>query len=291
MAVLAKRIDWRSALVNSQVLQTPLDQLVSAALAEDLGTGDINAELIPEGQIGQAKIITREACVLAGQIYADAAIAKFEGVTALWQSQDGDQLGANDVILSLHGPARALLSLERTVLNFLQTLSATATVTAHYQSLISHTRARILDTRKTIPGLRIAQKYAVRCGGGLNHRIGLFDAFLLKENHIHAAGSITAAVSKARLMYPDRFLQVEVEKLAQIDECLSLNVARVLLDNFSPLQTKEIVQHVNARMQLESSGGIDEQILVAYAEAGVDFISIGSLTKHIRAIDLSMRFY
>jgi nicotinate-nucleotide pyrophosphorylase (carboxylating) len=277
--------------MESQVLQTAVDQLVSSALAEDLGTGDINAELIPEGQLGQAKIITRETCVLAGKIYADAAIAKFEGVAAHWQCHDGDQLGANDVILNLQGPARALLSLERTVLNFLQTLSATATVTAHYQTLVSHTRARILDTRKTIPGLRVAQKYAVRCGGGLNHRIGLFDAFLLKENHIHAAGSISAAVGKARLMYPDRFLQVEVETLAQIDECLSLNVARVLLDNFSPLQTKEIVQHVNARMELESSGGIDERTLVAYAEAGVDFISIGSLTKHVRAIDLSMRFY
>jgi nicotinate-nucleotide pyrophosphorylase (carboxylating) len=264
---------------------------VRTALQEDLGTGDINAELIAADQLGSARIITREACVLAGVVYAQAAIDQFAGVQTTWHASDGQMLAANDVLLTLHGPARALLSLERTVLNFLQTLSATATVTARYQALIQHTKARILDTRKTIPGLRLAQKYAVRCGGGMNHRMGLYDAFLLKENHIHAAGSISNAVQKARSLYPDRFLQVEVENLAQIEECLALKVQRVLLDNFTPAQTKEIVDKVSGRMELESSGGIDDATLVAYAEAGVDFISIGSLTKHVRAIDLSMRFF
>ena len=267
-----------------------LTRNVNNAIAEDIATGDISAELIPATQPGIAKIIARQNFVLAGRPWAEAAFLHFApDAQMLWCANDGETVLANAVLLEVSAPARALLSAERTALNFLQTLSGTATTTAHYARLIAHTKTRLLDTRKTLPGLRDAQKYAVRCGGGFNHRIGLFDAFLLKENHIAAAGSISAAVHAARKLYPDRFLQVEVETRAQLEECLNLNVARVLLDNFSPAQTAELVRLVAGRMELESSGGIDEQSLIAYAEAGVDFISIGSLTKHVRAVDLSMR--
>ena len=267
-----------------------LTRNVENAIAEDIGTGDINAELIPATQRGVARIIARQNFVLAGRPWAEAAFLHFAPDADMrWCAQDGQAVSANAVLLEIGARARALLSAERTALNFLQTLSGTASTTAHYVRLIAHTKTRLLDTRKTLPGLRDAQKYAVRCGGGLNHRIGLFDAFLLKENHIAAAGSIRAAVVTARKLYPDRFLQVEVETRAQVEECLSLNVPRVLLDNFSPEQTADLVRWVAGQMELESSGGIDEQSLIAYAQAGVDFISIGSLTKHVRAVDLSMR--
>ena len=270
--------------------RTALTRNVENAIAEDIGSGDINAELIPAAQQGIAKIIARQDFVLAGRPWAEATFLHFAPDSQMqWCANDGEKVLANSVLLQVAAPARALLSAERTALNFLQTLSGAATTTAHYVRLIQHTKTRLLDTRKTLPGLRDAQKYAVRCGGGLNHRIGLFDAFLLKENHIAAAGSIRAAVTAARQLYPDRFLQVEVETRAQLEECLHLNVPRVLLDNFSPAQTAELVRLVAGRMELESSGGIDEQSLIAYAEAGVDFISIGSLTKHVRAVDLSMR--
>ena len=270
--------------------RTALIRNVENAIAEDIGTGDINAELIPASQLGVARIIARQSFVLAGRPWAEAALLHFAPDAQMqWHANDGETVLADAVLLEITAPARALLSAERTALNFLQTLSGTATTTAYYARLIAHTKTRLLDTRKTLPGLRDAQKYAVRCGGGLNHRIGLFDAFLLKENHIAAAGSIRAAVTTARALYPDRFLQVEVETRAQLEECLNLNVPRVLLDNFSPEQTAELVRFVAGRMELESSGGIDEQSLIAYAEAGVDFISIGSLTKHVRAVDLSMR--
>jgi nicotinate-nucleotide pyrophosphorylase (carboxylating) len=278
-------------LVLSPREREALARNIAAAIAEDIATGDINAELIPAEQIGQARIIARESAVLSGRAWAEAAFLHFAPDAKMtWHAQDGARLHANSVLVEIQAPARALLSAERTALNFLQTLSGTATTTAEYVARIAHTKTRLLDTRKTLPGLRDAQKYAVRCGGGWNHRIGLFDAFLLKENHIAAAGSITQAVHKARALYPDRFLQVEVETRAQLEECLALGVPRVLLDNFTPAQTAELVQWINGRMELEASGGIDASTLVAYAEAGVDFISIGSLTKHMRAVDLSMRF-
>ena len=263
---------------------------IENAIAEDIGTGDINAELIPVSQAGIARIIARQDFVLAGRPWAEAAFLHFSPDAHMqWHANDGETVLANSLLVEIAAPARALLSAERTALNFLQTLSGTATTTAYYARLIAHTKTRLLDTRKTLPGLRDAQKYAVRCGGGHNHRIGLFDAFLLKENHIAAAGSISAAVTNARKLYPEHFLQVEVETRKQLEECLDLNVPRVLLDNFSPEKTAELVRFVAGRMELESSGGIDEQSLIAYAEAGVDFISIGSLTKHVRAVDLSMR--
>lgn len=271
--------------------RSQVEQDVSHALHEDVGAGDINAALIPAEQRGRAKIIVREACVLAGMAWANLCFKHFDPAASLtWRVEDGAEVAANAVIVDIEAQARALLTGERAALNFLQTLSATATQTARFAAMIAHTKTKILDTRKTLPGLRYAQKYAVRCGGGVNHRFGLFDAFLLKENHIAAAGSIEAAVTRARLIAPDVLLEVEVETFDQLDQCLALGVKRVLLDNFSVADAKRAVDLMAGRIQLEASGGIGEADLVAYAEAGVDFISVGALTKHIRAIDLSMRF-
>jgi nicotinate-nucleotide pyrophosphorylase (carboxylating) len=271
--------------------RSQVEQDVSHALHEDVGAGDINAALIPAEQSGRAKIIVREACVLAGMAWANLCFKHFDPAASLtWRVEDGAEVAANAVIVDIEAQARALLTGERAALNFLQTLSATATQTARFATMIAHTKTKILDTRKTLPGLRYAQKYAVRCGGGVNHRFGLFDAFLLKENHIAAAGSIEAAVTRARLIAPDVLLEVEVETFDQLDQCLALGVKRVLLDNFSVADAKRAVDLIAGRIQLEASGGIGEADLVAYAEAGVDFISVGALTKHIRAIDLSMRF-
>jgi nicotinate-nucleotide pyrophosphorylase (carboxylating) len=265
---------------------------VACALLEDLGNGDVSAALLPVNQSSGASIITRETCVLAGLAWAQACFKQIDPTIELnWQYQDGEKLDAGATICSLRGPARGLLSGERAALNFLQTLSATATVTARYVAIIAGTRCQILDTRKTIPGLRAAQKYAVLCGGGTNHRMGLYDAFLLKENHIHAAGSIAAAVSRARELRSDLLLEVEVETLAQLQECIGLEVPRVLLDNFNLEQMREAVAVACGKIQLEASGGIDEARLREVAETGVDFISIGALTKHVRAVDLSMRFF
>jgi nicotinate-nucleotide pyrophosphorylase (carboxylating) len=265
---------------------------VECALEEDLGNGDVSAALLPANQSSLASIITRERCVLAGQAWAQACFNQIDPTIQLnWQHQDGDELPAGATICSLRGPTRGLLSGERAALNFLQTLSATATVTARYVAIVAGTRCQILDTRKTIPGLRAAQKYAVLCGGGVNHRMGLYDAFLLKENHIHAAGSIAAAVSCAREMRSDLLLEVEVETLTQLQECLALGVPRVLLDNFNLEQMREAVAVACGKIQLEASGNIDETRLREVAETGVDFISVGALTKHVRAVDLSMRFF
>jgi len=268
-----------------------VEQDVSRALHEDVGPGDINAALIPEAQRGRAKILVREACVLSGMAWVTLCFKHFDPSAELnWHAEDGDLVAANTVIVDIEAQARALLTAERAALNFLQTLSATATQTARYAAMISHTNTKILDTRKTLPGLRYAQKYAVRCGGGVNHRFGLYDAFLLKENHIAAAGSIQAAVARARLIAPDAPLEVEVETFEQLDQCLKLGVKRVLLDNFSVANAKRAVELMAGKIQLEASGGIGESDIVAYAQAGVDFISVGALTKHIHAIDLSMRF-
>ncbi|RLA11279.1 MAG: carboxylating nicotinate-nucleotide diphosphorylase, partial [Gammaproteobacteria bacterium] len=203
---------------------------------------------------------------------------------------DGDRVSADSILCRISGPARAMLSAERTALNFLQTLSGTATATSRYANRIQHTSCRILDTRKTIPHLRLAQKYAVKCGGGINHRIGLFDAYLIKENHLAASGGIKAAVDRGRELNPDRLLEVEVENLDQLQQAIDAKVDRVLLDNFSIEQMRQAVALNNNATQLEASGNITEQTLVEIAETGVDFISIGALTKHLRAIDFSLRF-
>lgn len=263
---------------------------VRRALAEDLGPGDATADLLPVNATAQAYVITRETAILCGQNWFAACFRELDAdVTITWHAADGDRLDPGQTFVEMRGNARALVSAERCALNFVQTLSATATVTATYAAAVSGTRTRILDTRKTLPGLRVAQKYAVRCGGGGNHRIGLFDAMLIKENHIAAAGSLTAAVHAARAYHPQLLLEVEVENFAELDEALAAGVNRVMLDEFSDADLGRAVAQVDGRAEIEVSGGVDLSRLRTIAASGVDFISVGALTKHVRAIDLSMR--
>jgi nicotinate-nucleotide pyrophosphorylase (carboxylating) len=263
---------------------------VQRALDEDIGSGDATADLLPSATVANARVITREDVVIAGRAWFDATFKMIDASIAIdWNVDDGSRAHSNDVLCTLHGPARALVSGERCALNFLQTLSGTATTTARYVEAVRSTHATILDTRKTLPGLRIAQKYAVRCGGGFNHRIGLFDAMLIKENHIAAAGSISVAVHAARERHPDLMLEVEVENFRELREALAAGVDRVMLDEFSIDDIRRAVDEVAARAQIEVSGGVSLEALPKLAATGVDFISVGALTKHIRAIDLSMR--
>jgi nicotinate-nucleotide pyrophosphorylase (carboxylating) len=275
--------------------QAAVSSDVDAALAEDLGSGDLTARLVDADRTASARIIAREDLTLAGQPWAEQVFRRLDNKVRIdWRAQDSDQVRKDAVVCTVHGNARAMLSAERTALNFLQTLSATATTTATYVAAVAHTKARILDTRKTIPGLRMAQKYAVRCGGGSNHRVGLFDAILIKENHIESAGGITAAVTAARALNADVLLEVEVENLQQLEEALQAGVRRILLDNFDNRGLQAAVALNRAYggepAELEASGGLTLDELRAVAETGVDYISVGALTKHIRAIDLSMRF-
>jgi nicotinate-nucleotide pyrophosphorylase (carboxylating) len=274
---------------------TYVAQTVTTALQEDVGSGDLTARLIPADRIARASVITREDAVLCGTAWFDEVFRQIDPrVHVTWSAGDGDRVRADQQLCNLDGAARSLLTGERTALNFLQSLSATATVTRRYVDAVAGTKCRILDTRKTIPGLRIAQKYAVRCGGGTNHRIGLFDAILIKENHIAAAGSIAEAVSEARRIAAKVLLEVEVENLAELREALDARVDRILLDDFSLDDMRTAVQttraHANARTELEASGNMTLETLRSVAETGVDFVSVGGLTKHVRAIDLSMRF-
>jgi nicotinate-nucleotide pyrophosphorylase (carboxylating) len=264
---------------------------VARALAEDLGNGDVTAALLPAGAIAMARVITREDAVICGQAWFEACFHALDPACVIdWQLRDGEPATAGRTLCAIRGNARAVLSAERCALNFLQSLSATATTTAQHVAAVRGTRAIILDTRKTIPGLRLAQKYAVRCGGGQNHRIGLFDAILIKENHIAAAGSLTAAVRSARAQNPTLFLEVEVEDFAELEEALATGaVDRIMLDEFSLDDMRSAVALVAGRVALEASGGVDLAGLRAVAETGVDYISIGALTKHVRAIDLSLR--
>jgi nicotinate-nucleotide pyrophosphorylase (carboxylating) len=272
-------------------LQEYIDEDVRLALAEDIGSGDISAMLIDQSRKLKMKLLVREDAVLCGCAWFDAAFTRCDSKIRIeWAAGDGDRVRADSILCRISGPARAMLSAERTALNFLQTLSGTATTTSRYANRIRHTSCRILDTRKTIPHLRLAQKYAVKCGGGINHRIGLFDAYLIKENHLAASGSIKAAVDRGRELNPDRLLEVEVENLDQLQQAIDARVDRVLLDNFSIEQMRQAVALNNNASQLEASGDITEQTLVEIAETGVDFISIGALTKHLRAIDFSLRF-
>jgi nicotinate-nucleotide pyrophosphorylase (carboxylating) len=267
---------------------------VRTALSEDVGSGDLTAALIPEAQQAVATVITREAAVLCGRAWVDAVFAELGPAVSIdWYCRDGDAVAPGQQLCTLRGPARTILTGERTALNFLQTLSAVATTTRRYVEAVTGTRATILDTRKTIPGLRLAQKYAVRVGGGSNHRIGLYDGILIKENHIVAAGGITPAVHRARDQGATVLLEVEVETLAQAEEALRAGADRLLLDNFSTALMREAValrDQLAPRTGLEASGGIDLQSIRAVAETGIDFISVGDLTKNVRAIDLSMRF-
>jgi nicotinate-nucleotide pyrophosphorylase (carboxylating) len=274
-----------------EVLDQQLLNCVRAALEEDVGSGDVTAALIPATQQARARVITREDAILCGMAWFNAVFAELDSaVTVSWQVRDGAPVSPGTTLCTLAGPARALLTGERTALNFLQTLSATATLARRHADAVAGLPVQVLDTRKTIPGLREAQKYAVRTGGCHNHRSGLYDAFLIKENHIRAAGSIGNAVARARELHPELPLVVEVEHRQQIEEALAAGVERLLLDNFSTGQLREAVTQVAGRARLEASGGVDLTNLRAVAETGVDYISSGSLTKHIRAIDLSMEF-
>jgi len=268
-----------------------LSDEVRRALVEDVGNGDISAMLITESERLNMQLLVREDAVLCGIAWFDEAFRQCDPLIQIkWSVTDGDRVKAETVLCEISGPARGMLTAERTALNFLQTLSGTATTTSHYAERIRHTRCRILDTRKTIPLLRRAQKYAVQCGGGINHRIGLFDAYLIKENHLAASGSIKATVERGRALNPDCLLEVEVENLDQLQQAIDAKVDRALLDNFGIEELKQAVVTNNGRVQLEASGNITNESLLQIAETGVDFISIGALTKHLRAIDFSLRF-
>jgi nicotinate-nucleotide pyrophosphorylase (carboxylating) len=263
---------------------------VERALAEDIGSGDITAGLIPASSQASGRVITREAGVLCGRPWAEAVFHAVDARCELeWDCEDGDELTPGQGLFRMRGPARALLTAERTALNFLQTLSGTATRCALYARQLEGCHTRLLDTRKTLPGLRLAQKYAVTCGGGVNHRLGLWDAFLIKENHILASGGIAAAVSAARHLAPTRPIEVEVETLTQLDEAIAAGVERVMLDNFDLPAMREAVRLAARRCELEASGNVTLDTLAEIAATGVDFISVGALTKDVKALDLSMR--
>lgn len=271
-------------------LQTIIPADVRRALAEDVGDGDITAALIPADRHANATIITRETATLCGTAWANEVFRQIDPtIRAQWLASDGDQIEANQPFCKLEGPARGLLTGERTALNFIQTLSATATSSRYYADLVKGTGVRLLDTRKTLPGLRMAQKYAVTCGGCDNHRIGLFDAFLIKENHIAACGGIDAAIAQARSLAPNKPVEVEVENLGELKEALRGGADIIMLDELSHEDMRTAVELAAGKAKLEASGGITEATLRSIAETGVDFISIGSMTKHVRAVDLSMR--
>lgn len=277
--------------MTSVRLPADLSITVKRALQEDLGDGDITAQLIDPETQASAHIFCREAAVLCGTPWADEVIGQLDDqISIQWHAADGDLLNADQKIASYQGSARSLLSAERCMLNFLQTLSGTATLSRKYAQQVAHTEVRLLDTRKTIPGLRTAQKYAVLTGGCFNHRMGLYDAFLIKENHINACGSITAAVTRARTLHPHKPVAVEVENLAQLQEALDIGADTIMLDNFALGLLYEAVAITAGRVKLEASGGINASTLVPIAETGVDYISIGALTKDCKAIDLSMLF-
>ena len=265
-------------------------KLVTQALSEDVANGDITAELIGADVQASGRIVTREDGILCGTTFALEAFQQIDPSCHVeWAAQDGDSIAADSLVCTLSGPARALLTGERTALNFLQLLSGTATTAGQYAARVAHTGVKLLDTRKTVPGLRLAQKYAVTCGGCYNHRIGLFDAFLIKENHISAAGGIAEAVAAARNVAPDKPVEIEVETEAELEQALTAGADRIMLDNFTLAALRDAVSLTAGRAELEASGNVTDETLVAIAETGVDFISIGALTKHVRALDLSMR--
>ncbi|HHQ4900098.1 carboxylating nicotinate-nucleotide diphosphorylase [Aeromonas veronii] len=288
------------------MFQQDVSRAVRAALLEDLGdalttldqpdaSADITAQLIPADRMASARVITREAGVFCGQPWVDEVFLQLKAqlggdVKVEWKVQDGEVLSPNQELFRLHGPARLLLTGERNALNFVQTLSGVATLTARYVAELEGTDCRLLDTRKTIPGLRTAQKYAVTCGGGKNHRIGLYDAYLIKENHILACGGIAEAISEARHLNPGKPVEVEVESLAELEQALAAKADIVMLDNFDVTMMREAVAINQGRAKLEVSGNVTLDTLAEFAATGVDFISVGALTKHVRALDLSMRF-
>ena len=268
-----------------------LRQIVNMALSEDIGTGDLSSSLLVDN-VTSAKIICREKAIICGIEYSDLCFSTLDpNIEINWKIKEGEEAIPGRVICHLKGKSQAIISAERTALNFLQTLSATATQTKHLVDMIKHTNAKLLDTRKTIPNLRYAQKYAVKCGGGLNHRMGLFDCVLLKENHILSIGSLEKSIEKALFEFPNKPVIVEVESLDQLKRALSIKgITRLLCDNFSPQELLKAVAIAKGIYPLEASGNINENNLIEYAETGVNFISIGSITKNIKAIDLSLQF-
>lgn len=277
-------------MLSAELLRQSRIESVAQSLREDIGEGDITARLIPFDTQASGRVITREPAVLAGQAWVDEVFRQIDPeVRVQWLARDGDRVEANQILFTVKGAARSLLTGERTALNWLQTLSGVATRCADYAARVAHTGVRLLDTRKTLPGLRLAEKYAVTCGGCHNHRIGLWDAFLIKENHITACGSIARAVSEARRIAPGRPVEVETENLDELEQALAAGADIIMLDEFSLEDMRTAVKVTAGRARLEASGGISDENLVAVAETGVDFISIGALTKHVRAIDLSMR--
>ena len=277
--------------ISPALLEQSIQINIQQALQEDIGDGDITALLTPEDEQATATIISREDMILAGQPWVDALIQAYDAnVQVTWLKNDGDRVAANEAFLKLAGSARSLLTVERPALNFVQTLSAVATKTAAYVQQLEGLNTKLLDTRKTLPGLRIAQKYAVTVGGGQNHRLGLFDAFLIKENHIMAAGGITQAIAKAHAIAPGKPVEVEVETWDELNQALEAKADIVMLDNFSQQQMIEAVKHVAGRCKLEASGNITIENLREVASTGVDYISMGVLTKDVKAVDLSMRF-
>ncbi len=281
-------------MTDEKILAEDIAASVDRALSEDVGTGDVTADLIPPGTRAHASVVCRDEAILCGRAWFDRVFARLDrGIDIDWHAADGQRLAPGDRICTLAGPARPILTGERTALNFLQTLSGAATAAARYAAAVAHTRCRILDTRKTLPGLRLAQKYAVRCGGAVNHRVGLFDAILVKENHIIACGGINAAVRRARERSPGLPVEVEVEDAGELREALTAGADRVMLDNFDLAALREavaITRAANTGAMLEASGGLEMEDIVAVAETGVDFVSVGALTKHVRAVDFSMRF-
>lgn len=286
--------DWQTS--DGQTSDAPtfdvpggIAEIVRLALSEDIGTGDITAQLISAEARVTARILCKEPAVLCGMPWVDATFRMVDpGLQLQWHKAEGSDVAADDLVMSIQGSARSILTAERTALNFLQTLSGTATVSRHLAQLVAHTKVKLLDTRKTLPGLRTAQKYAVRVGGCSNHRLGLFDGFLIKENHIAACGSIAGAICSARSLNLQKQVEVEVQDLAQLEQALAAGADIVMLDNFAPGDIAEAVALNGGRLRLEASGGIDESTLVMVAECGVDYISIGSLTKHCKAIDYTL---
>lgn len=277
--------------IPQSLLEQSIQINIQQALQEDIGDGDITAMLTPEDEQATATIITRETMILAGRPWVDALITSYDGSVQIeWLKQEGEQVAAGEAFLKLAGSARSLLTVERPALNFIQTLSAVATKAAFYVQQLEGFHTELLDTRKTLPGLRIAQKYAVAIGGGQNHRLGLFDAFLIKENHIMAAGSIAQAIEKAHQIAPGKPVEVEVESWDELDQALQAGADIVMLDNFSQQQMIDAVKYVAGRCKLEASGNITLNNLREVASTGVDYISMGVLTKDVTAIDLSMRF-
>ncbi|MDO5541972.1 MAG: carboxylating nicotinate-nucleotide diphosphorylase [Acinetobacter sp.] len=277
--------------ISPALLEQSIQINIQQALQEDIGDGDITALLTPEDEQATATIISREDMILAGQPWVNALIQAYDAkVQVTWLKNDGDRVAANEAFLKLAGSARSLLTVERPALNFVQTLSAVATKTAAYVQQLEGLNTKLLDTRKTLPGLRIAQKYAVTVGGGQNHRLGLFDAFLIKENHIMAAGGITQAIAKAHAIAPGKPVEVEVETWDELNQALEAKADIVMLDNFSQQQMIDAVKHVAGRCKLEASGNITIENLREVASTGVDYISMGVLTKDVKAVDLSMRF-